>query len=570
MLLAGIAELLSVFVEPLKRPDRLGHPAARVILAIIFSICLVVLMLNLSGWWLLCCMLPLLYLPYRWIRMRRRQKRAFSTRIKDRQPAIHDFINQLSSQHLFEWEIRRFLLPLLIELHSHGSIIRLKKILEELQDYADNFYFNQAQQGIMEVEHRHHEMLGMLRISVMETANRNSRYYPLYVNNLYHTAMTIGDSVATDYAFQHIETYVASQSDESKIPLEMLEAMMYRYDIGNDSSGVQRVRGIISRRHPRTFDEYLCLNDIIMFYNRRHGNRMEILAYLDESEEKAKTMITDEEQRLRFNLRMITFYIEFNYGWREKTVEMFTDAEKYLSYSPSIAFEYMRMVLNTVKDAQLLHNLSLPPDRLEHLLLQIQNLVGQYIDRHRHELFECDDELLYKKRDAYRFIVDYARLKASVKPCIDEYVKTLLESYQGIIDLCRKNGELSELAHSLMTILDESLTAESAVRYALSQGDTSVDLKHALKIIENNRRTILEYHGELKRLLSHFNYDRLSAYPTLWAANFCAALGEIGEAKFLFGKFEEHGISVLNYRLPVQQMYHHLRLFLYPDSLNNE
>lgn len=563
VIVAAIGELLSFCVEPLKRRDRLGNPAARIILAIMLLICLIVLIFDLSGWWLLCCLLPLSYLPIRWYRLKRSFQKARAVRIQDRQQAIHCFINSLTSMALFEWEIRRFLLPLLTELRMHGSIHRLKEEMVKLKDYSDHFFYVQALQGVMEVEHRHQEMLDLLKAEILKAKDRNSEYYPMHINNLYHAAMTLDDSVGIRYAFSHIESYAAAcAEDERKILPEMLDAMLYRYDVENDSAGVARVRGIISRRVPRTFDEYLQINDSIMIYNRRHENREEIIAYLDEAEEKAKTMISDEEQRLRFNLRMVTYYIEFDYKWREKTIAFFTDAEKYLSYSHSIAFEYMRMVLNTMKDAQMMRNLSLQDDRRDYLQRQILNLVGQYIDKHRRELFECDDELLYMKINAYRFLIDYAHLKAMVTDSIDDYVKEMLGYHRAIIELCRKNGELSELSHNLVTIIDDYLTAQSAIRYGIHIGNTSQNFTDALKIIEDNRRMIKEFHSELKALLARFGYDRLSAYQILWAANFCAIFGEIDDARFLLGKFEEHKIDIRNYRQHAQLTYHALRIYL--------
>lgn len=568
-LIAGIAELLSFCVEPLKRSDRLGNPAARVILAIMLLICLIILMFGLSGWWLLCCLLPLSYLPLRWYGLKRRLRKARAVRIQDRQRAVHNFINQLTAMSLFEWEIRSFLLPLLTELRMHGSIARLKEEIEKLQDYSTHFFYLQALQGVMEVEHRHGEMLDLLKAEVLKASDRNSEYYPMHINNLYHAAMTLDDPVGVRYAFRHIESYAAAHADdEQNILPEMLDAMLYRYDIEDNKAGVQRVRGIISRRIPRTFDEYLQVNDSVLFYNRRHENREEILAYLDEAEKKAKTMIRDDEHRLRFSLRMVTLYIEFNYKWREKTIAFFTDAEKYLSYSHSIAFEYMRMVLNTVKDAQMMLNLSLQEDRRDYLLRQILSLAEQYIDKHLRELFECDDELLYMKINAYRFLIDYATLKAMVTDSIDEYVREMLNSHKAIIDLCRKNGEVSELSHNLMTIIDDYLVAQGVILGRIHNGNTSQNLSDALKIVNDNRQMITGYHAEFKELLARFGYDRLTADQILWAANFCAVFGEIAEARFLLGKFENHKINIRNYRRHVQQMYHALRIHLnsMPDS----
>jgi hypothetical protein len=394
------------------------------------------------------------------------------------------------------------------------------------------------------------------------------RDYGLLINNLYHAAMMAEDNIAIETTFSKIENYVSIADDASKIPIPMLEAMMYRYDMLNNLSGIERVRALISHQKVKTFQQFLELGDIELFYNRRHNNRIAILKYLDDVLQEAKVMVKSEEDRIRFQLRIVPLYVEFNYGWKEITTELFNDAAFYLNYSQQISFEYLKMLVRVVLDVNRLYNMSLREEQELRLMSQVYSSSSQYITAFKRHLFNMDDNLLYRKREAYRFLVDYAHVGVFLGNSLDLYAMQLIESSHRIITLCHVNGETSELLHSLMSYIDEFLELKFALKQELQMGIETNGIHDALTRIMAVDNAVIEYLDELKRQLKAYNYDRTLAYITLWTAHFCASYNDVKSAKFHLQKFEEHKISVRNFTKPVEQMYNRLLSWLekYPSA----
>jgi hypothetical protein len=251
-----------------------------------------------------------------------------------------------------------------------------------------------------------------------------------------------------------------------------------------------------------------------------------------------------------------------NYGWKEITTELFNDAAFYLNYSQQISFEYLKMLVRVVLDVNRLYNMSLREEQELRLMSQVYSSSSQYITAFKRQLFNMDDNLLYRKREAYRFLVDYAHVGVFLGNSLDLYAMQLIESSYRIITLCRENGETSELLHSLMSYIDEFLELKFALKQELQMGTQTNGIHDAMKRITAEENAVLEYLDELKRQLKVYNYDRTLAYITLWTAHFCASYNDVESAKFHLQKFEEHKISVRNFTKPVEQMYNRLQSLL--------
>ncbi len=560
-LLSGIGTLASFLFEPLKRKDRLGHRCARVILICIFIICLGVIAFGLSEAWLFLCLVPPLWLLVRWVRLNRMCRRYRATRRSERDICRYKLADKLTSMELFEWEIRGFLLPRLRIFFEIGAIGRAKSALARLSDYRDADEVYGIETLICSLEHRHHEMLDRIK-SKLKLLKPGDSDYPLYVNNLYHAAMSREDSVGIEYSFGLMERYVALEKDVNKIPVEMLDAMMYRYDTSGNADGVARTMAIIGRCEPKTYSKYLYLNDIVLYFNKRHNNIPAVCRYLDEAYLKLEKMEPDEEHRLTVRLRLVLLHIEYDYKWKEITVGFFENAEYYLSYSQTVAIEYVRMLVGALNDVNRRYNLTPIPEHGDRLVAKTVGLAEQYMQKYKTELFELSDEFLYRKRDAYRFLIDLAHIGQALNGHMDVYARQLIDSYDVIVALCRKNGELSELIHNIMVYIDEYFALEWSIAENYRRNINDSDIVAADGLLKANRPKIADLFVEYKELLKRFDYDRMLAFYTLFAAQFSKMLGTKDDVAFFLTQFEKHKIDICNYRMPVQQMYHALKQWL--------
>lgn len=564
LLAGGIVELLSFFVKPLKREDRFGHLVARILGLIILMLSLTVIVFDLSLWWLLIgFFIPPIWLALRWYGFSHKLKR-INKQKKDHNIFLYDYVDSLSKKKLFEWEIKRFFLPYLRVFYDIGAIKRLKTEIGNLKDYQDSEEVKELQIAICSNVHRPQKMIDILKPKVIKHKSKptDKDYYPIYLNNLYHAAMMQEDSVGIEYAFGKMECYVAAESDINRIPIEMLEAMMYRYDTANNEQGVSRTLAMIKSREPKSFSDYLYLNDIILYYNKRHNNRKGIIDYFDEVYAKLDEMENDEEQKLRFRLRMVQFHFEYNYGWKEITMQLFKDAEIFLSYSQDIAEEYVKMVAGALRDASSMYGQMLLPEQNRHLVTQAILFAERYLHDHREQLFECSDEFLYRKCEAYRFLIDLARLKSLVSNDFYQFIKQMIESYEKIIELCLKNEEKSEYIHTIMVYLDEFIVQSEVVNMYIGKGVHDDDILKVNKLIQSTSPRIRDLFDTYKGVLAESNFDRAFAYNTLYAAHFSMCFGNKDDAEFYLSKFEDHGISIKNYRAPIQFMYQNLKTAL--------
>ncbi len=556
----GIVAILSLFVKPLKREDRFGHPVAWISGIIILGISLAVIVFELSPYWLLLdLVVPPVWLALRWYDFAWKLKKACKQK-KGRDILLHDYVDTLTEKKLFEWEIRRFLLPNLIVFFEIGAIKRLKTELDNLKHYQTSKKVNELRSLVCSIEHRPQEMTDILKPKVIKR-KPSDKDYPYYLNNLYHAAMMQEDTVGVEYAFGEIENYVASVTDTNRIPVEMLEAMMYRYDTTDNKTGVTRTLALIASRKPKSFNEYLHLNDIILYYNKRHDNRGGIVSYFDEAYIKLDEMEKDEEQRLGFRLRMVKLHFEYNYGWKEITIQLFKDADRFLSYSQDIAIEYVKMLANALRTSYSMYGQTLMPEQERLLITQTVEHIEQYIHRHNKQLFELSEEFLYRKQDAYQFLIDLAQIKSLINDEFDKIIVQTIKSYEKIIELCLKNENKSEYIQTITLFINEFIVQVEAVKnYMGSIGND--DISRSEKIIRSASPRITELFGIYKTILAESNFDRSFAYYTLYAAYFSMYFGCKEDAKFYLAKFEGHEISIKNFRAPIQLMYQNLKTAL--------
>lgn len=545
--------MISLIWPKFRRYDRCRNLHVAVCAIWILGVWLVVLKYNLCDWWLALCLMPIVYLVLRWFYFKFEVNKLKKVRKRDLDIAKINLYSKLSNVCVFEWENRKFVIPLLEGLYNIGAFNLLDKELDRYSAYSDNQVYIQLKAVLLAGQGRFQEMDAHLKSALRKT-KVNDKYYPLLINNLYTGAQQNSDFVTMDEAFSKMENYVASVQNKDSIIIEILLALFYRYDQKGDEAGMAKVRAILDSRTPKTFEEYLYIKDIELFYNRRHNNRQGIIDYLDEAMIKADEMEPDEESRLIFKLRIIPRFVEFDHRWKQITNEVFKAAEYYLEYSDEVALAYIEMLTSVVSDAFILHRQSLQEDQLFSLMKKVYGLAANRLNSVKTKVFNMEDIFLYRKITFYRTQYLFARIGTFVGDNTENYISQLISCHKKILELCRINGQEMEYIHFLMTYIDEFIAIKSQM-HLLPKNE---DLKKGIERIKGEEPNIKEKHKELIEKLRMLDYNASVAYPTLWAANLSLSYGEEDEARMLFQKFQEHKIDIRNYTAPTQRMYDHL------------
>lgn len=119
LLSTSIEHIIPELLRPIVRKDRLGNPVALWITLLIVLIITGISYFKLPLLYYTLAITPLLYLPYRWFRIKHDIHKM--QREKQQDVAAWKTVEYLLSKILFEWEIRTFLLPRLIFLFRIGS-----------------------------------------------------------------------------------------------------------------------------------------------------------------------------------------------------------------------------------------------------------------------------------------------------------------------------------------------------------------------------------------------------------------------------------------------------------------
>lgn len=429
-----------------------------------------------------------------------------------------------------------------------------------MKDYHDNLYVMENQVALCSVENQYDKMEEILKRGLKIIGDKHDcKEYPFFLNNLYHVGFSSGKNDIIDYVFPRIEEYIDNVPNINLIPNEILDAVLYRYDILGNEKGVQKIIGFIKGCKPSSFDEYLALNDIILYYNKRHQNIKDIRSFLDEAQKVSAQMIHDEEERLIFKLNITSLYIEYDYKWQDMTIELFKKAEWYLKYSDKVAIAYIRMVVNVISDAFNKHGNLLNSIAEEDILTKALTLGAPCIKKYKDELFETEDVFIYKKREGFRFLMEYERMKSILNDYTSEnYVRQVIESYKQIINLCKREGEKAECYHNIVVYIDEFITLDKG----LQEERLEIPNENIYNIMVTERIRVTELFGELKEYLKECDHSKRVAYELLFTIHFCCCFGEKENALFYLRKFEILNIDIRNYTFRIQELYRNLKQYL--------
>jgi hypothetical protein len=141
LVVSALSMLLSFIWKPLKRHDRLGNVPSRVWLSYVVCISAAVYLFGISRWWLLTTLAIIPYLLGRWLYFKALVKKVDKIERHQQDIATLTLLSKLVSANLYEWEIRKFLLPKLIMYFHFGAINRLKEQFNKLSNYCNSLYY---------------------------------------------------------------------------------------------------------------------------------------------------------------------------------------------------------------------------------------------------------------------------------------------------------------------------------------------------------------------------------------------------------------------------------------------
>jgi hypothetical protein len=533
----------------------LGNKYVGVCLSIDTVLPLILIICDFPLWNIVWVIVPWLYFVVRYLVIRYQRNKCRKSTGDERAKKELEYLDWLLSLELMSWEVTTYLLDALGIMFKIGAIRSLNKNLKGLEDFKNHYKYKSLLSFVFDRSHNNQRMICILR-DVLEDKQLPNKDRRCTINNLYHAYMVANDKEGQDSLIPMMEE---EAHREGAARIELLEALFCRYEQEGDKDKLEELIKIIKSLKVCTFEQYTQLIDILYLYYKRIGNITENIALLDSLGEKAVDMNVKEEDFMIGSLRMVRLYMDLNYRWEEITIDLFRQAEFYLSYSSKVAFEYMEMTLYTLDNAQLLYDRNLDGCLSSLLLPNIKKYVDKYILEFKNVYTNEDNRFLYLKLKQIRSLLVYYRLQAILDKQYMLYGDNLERLNNRAVQLCQENENISELMHSLTTAVDESINFERCVNEVIALNNNDSDMHKVQQKLPTYRDSAQKNLKMLCNMLESFNYDKASGYYILWAAYFQNYYGKREDAGILFDRFEQQQISVKNYTLPVQRMYSELQ-----------
>lgn len=516
-------------------------------LLVVFLVCDV-------GWTVYAILIvPWGYLPWRKAMLDRKKVIAGRTDGKRNNDLDrYHYLLWLESRSLTSWEIRTYLLPAMDILFEIGAIRQLEERLAHLEkQYGEEYGWKKLKSYIYHNRQEYRRMLDIL-IPFEKSGRLSGEESFRTILNIYCAYRNLDDTEGINIYIRKIEQMVF---ERKQYAVEALDDLLYHYEINGNVEGIGKILGIVDGIQTKNVNRYLEIQDLRYMHNKRIGNRQENMAMLDRMMEKYEAMVEDDEEKCRFGLRMLRLYFENDYGWKEISLLMFNNAETYLTYSPTIAFEYMEAVMNILQNAQSIRNMSLTADMQRRLSGQIVRHIDIYLPDYDRELIDLPDDFLYRKKEMLMRKVTYNRIKGELQHNVHESFCEIDRLERKIIALCRFNGEERESLHFLVVQTDDVLAYYDAIELNVSQGIKDEDIIAAHKDRDVYMDIVRRNVREIEEVIRNNEYNRTLAYYIFYLAYFQYRLGNKDAAILALHKFRETKVSIRNFTIAIQRLY---------------
>lgn len=507
--------------------------------------------------WYFLLALPWEYFPARYIYFKEEYKR-MSTSLKSKNQDLvrYEYLLKLEKQKLCSWEVRGYLLPAMNVLFEIGAMKHLDKQLCLLEGhYGASYEWKRLKSYLCSNRHEFSQMLELLKN--YEGNKRLSREEQIRtVLNLYHAYRVLDNEEAVKTYISKLENIVFERKEYS---IEALDDLLYHYEISHNEEGINKVLDISNHIQANDFSSYLEYVDLQYMHNKRIGDMEGNRRLLDKMARKQAEMSDDDEQCLRFGLRILKLYFENNYGWMEYSINLFRQAEAYLKCSQYIAFEYMEAVMLIMQNAQAMYNMSIPFDMVQFLFSTIRKYIDKYMPEYDKQITELPDDFVYRKKEMLMHKVTYAKLLGYLTKEEPAYLKELCRVEKQIIRLCKNNGEDREALHFYVVLTDEILAFYDGIQININRGVTDYDILQAaseesfyMELVKSNMECI-------DNVLRENDYNRSLAYYIFYQSYFNFKVGNIENARYALRKFEETNVSINNFTVVIQGLYQQVK-----------
>lgn len=529
----------------------------------IISLVTVIIFLFFRLYWFVPCVLliPVGIVVGRWLWLESRKKRLLKAKdslgydIKR-----YEFYVWLSKKELFRWEVKKYLLPVMNILFEIGAVRKLDDELKELDSYKDWYEWKRLKSYVLWNRHEYREMIDLVK-SYENDRHLSEKERARTAINLFSAYRNLEDKEGAAVYVRRLEVLLY---EKKSYWVEVFDDLMYYYDEQGEQEKIERVTAIINGLNFREYGQLLEVYDVLYFYNRRHGRTDANRKLLDIMVKKS-SMMTDEERKKIFELRLLKLYFENDYGWKEYSIKLFNDAEKYLNFSSRVAFEYLRAVNLMVQNSRL-YNIY-PGVGIKNLYDKILGKIGAYVSEFDEKLIELPDDFLYRKKDMLMLKVEFLKAKANARLEFKGYVTELGNTLHKIIALCEKAGDEREKLHFLMVLADEMVAFREDIIAFKNEKNLTPEEQEAINNLSDDEMNIakdesMESVQEMSQILKKHHYERTLAYNIFYAAYLNMKLDNKGMAKEMLVRFHATGVDIKHYTLAVQKLYDELKTWM--------
>lgn len=521
-------------------------------------ICIVtaIVLLVFKLFWLLptVLLIPIVVVGGRYCCLEHRKKGVLKYRgLMDYDKKRYDYYVWLSKRELFRWEVKMYLLPAMNILFEIGSIKKLDDELELLSDYKDWYKWKRLKSYVHWNRHEYQKVIDMMAPYIDE-GKLNGTELTRVTINIYGAYRNLEDKEGTEIYAKKLERILF---DQKIMMVELFDDLIYYYDERGEKEKIERLVAVIMGLKFSDYSQLLDVYDVLYMYNRRHDDTKANRELLDFMVSKS-SMMTEEERKKVFEVRLLKLYFENDYGWKDYSIKLFENANTYLNYSSRVAFEYLRAVNQIVQQCHM-HNMSAGKGIIQ-LYDVILDRIDGYVQDFDQELLELPDDFLYRKKEMLMMKEEYRNARVNFKREYHGYLKGLSDNMHKVISLCQRVGDEREKLHFLVVLADEIVAFEDDIARFKSMGNKTADEEKALDELSDEEMILaktdaIECVQEINQTLKCHDYNRALAYYIFYASYLNMKLEDRIMAKEMLARYHATGVDIRHFTLAVQQLY---------------
>ena len=556
-LVGMLISLVAYKLEFLGKKAWLGNSYS--VWTLIMCIVAAIVLLAFKLFWLLPCILliPAGVVGGRYCWLEHRKKNVLKYRgLLDYDKKRYDYYVWLSKRELFRWEVKKYLFPAMNILFEIGSIKKLDDELELLSDYRDWYKWKRLKSYVYWNRHEYQKLIDLMAPYIDEGKLSGTELTRVTIN-IYGAYRNLEDREGIEIYAKKLERILF---DQKIMMVELFDDLMYYYDERGEKEKIVQLAAVIKGLKFSDYSQLLDVYDVLYMYNRRHDDVKANRELLDFMVSKS-SMMTEEERKRIFEVRLLKLYFENDYGWKDYSIKLFENANTYLNYSIRVAFEYLRAVNQIVQQCHM-HNMSAGKGIIQLYDVILERIDG-YVQDFDQELLELPDDFLYRKKEMLMMKEEYRKARVNFKLEYHGYLKGLSDNLHKVIILCQRVEDEREKLHFLVVLADEIVAFEDDMARFRRMGNKTEEEEKALGELSDEEMLLaktdaIECVQEINQTLKRHDYNRTLAYYIFYAAYLNMKLEDRIMAKEMLARYHATGVDIRHFTLAVQELYKHV------------